>query len=575
MQMSGADINVSARGDNQMQANKMLVMVDGRSIYLEGQGIVLWKLLPVTLPEIKRIEVMKGPSSALYGFNAFDGVINIITKSPDEIRGTTLQFGGGTYGTITSAAIHAGRQGGLGYRLSFGADQNNSWQNRDALAFRSYKFNLLTEYDLSALSKVSMSGGLVDANRFDGPIVSTAIIAARPAQWYANIAYERPDFFVRAWYTGFNNDGQINTNPLIGNLQQTTDINGNSFLQERNDVYNLDAQHTLNLGNQFRVNYGANYRHITVQTNFAPSTVQQDRLGLFVQGEWKATSKLTAVAGVRYDLHTEITPTVSPRVALIYMPYPEHSFRASVSVGYRPPTPIETNDLILTTINLPPPIPSPPPFLFQGSKDLKPEQIVSYEIGYQGWFLKHRLRVRGDLFFNHVTNLVGANGATLSFANGGTADIYGGEAGVEFLVTRWLSGFANFSYVEIGQNLTGEIRRGAPRYKANGGLRGEWENGINGEAALYWVGAATYPVPASFTDFAPFGVMAPNPRVGSYNLLNLRVGYKFWKQKASAGYLRDAEVALTAFNALNDKHIENPLGQTIGSRVMGWLTVRF
>src|SRR5688572_18266430 len=91
MQMSGADINVSARGDNQMQANKMLVMVDGRSIYLEGQGIVLWKLLPVTLPEIKRIEVMKGPSSALYGFNAFDGVINIITKSPDEIRGTTLQ----------------------------------------------------------------------------------------------------------------------------------------------------------------------------------------------------------------------------------------------------------------------------------------------------------------------------------------------------------------------------------------------------------------------------------------------------------------------------------------------------
>src|SRR5687768_11857135 len=117
MQMSGADINVSARGDNQMQANKMLVMVDGRSIYLEGQGIVLWKLLPVTLPEIKRIEVMKGPSSALYGFNAFDGVINIITKSPDEIRGTTLQFGGGTYGTISSAAIHAGRQGGLGYRL--------------------------------------------------------------------------------------------------------------------------------------------------------------------------------------------------------------------------------------------------------------------------------------------------------------------------------------------------------------------------------------------------------------------------------------------------------------------------
>ncbi len=72
-----------------------------------------------------------------------------------------------------------------------------------------------------------------------------------------------------------------------------------------------------------------------------------------------------------------------------------------------------------------------------------------------------------------------------------------------------------------------------------------------------------------------FGVVPPDPRVGSYDLLNLRGAYKFWKQKASAGYLREAEVAISAFNALNDKHKEHPLGDTIGSRVMGWLTVRF
>jgi len=59
----------------------------------------------------------------------------------------------------------------------------------------------------------------------------------------------------------------------------------------------------------------------------------------------------------------------------------------------------------------------------------------------------------------------------------------------------------------------------------------------------------------------------PNPIVGSYNLLNLRAGYRFWRDKA--------EVAVSAFNALNDRHQEYPLGETIGSRVMGWLTVRF
>jgi outer membrane receptor protein involved in Fe transport len=89
MQTTGADFNVSARGDNQLLANKMLVLVDGRSIYLDGQGVVYWKMIPVTLPEIKRIEVLKGPASAVYGFNAFDGVINIITESPGEMKGTT------------------------------------------------------------------------------------------------------------------------------------------------------------------------------------------------------------------------------------------------------------------------------------------------------------------------------------------------------------------------------------------------------------------------------------------------------------------------------------------------------
>ena len=134
-------------------------------------------------------------------------------------------------------------------------------------------------------------------------------------------------------------------------------------------------------------------------------------------------------------------------------------------------------------------------------------------------------------------------------------------------MTRWLSGFANFSYEEIGQTFTGAGQRGAPRFKANTGLRGEWDNGINGEIALFHVGAATYPVPTSFSAFEPFGVVPPNPRVGSYNLLNIRVAYKFWHEKA--------EVAVTAFNALDDRHKEHPVGDTIGSRVMGWLTLRF
>src|SRR5436853_2447797 len=67
MQTTGADFNVSVRGNNQLLANKLLVMVDGRSIYVDAQATVFWKMIPVTLPEIKRIEVLKGPASAIYG----------------------------------------------------------------------------------------------------------------------------------------------------------------------------------------------------------------------------------------------------------------------------------------------------------------------------------------------------------------------------------------------------------------------------------------------------------------------------------------------------------------------------
>ncbi|MBH0203143.1 MAG: TonB-dependent receptor, partial [Nitrospira sp.] len=129
MQTSAVDFNVSVRGSNQLLANKVLVLVDGRSIYIDQSGQVLWKFLPVALTEVKRIEVLKGPASALYGFNAFDGVVNIITKSPEEMRGTTLQVAGGGLGTILTTGVHAGTVGNWGYRLSGGHEQNQRWSD--------------------------------------------------------------------------------------------------------------------------------------------------------------------------------------------------------------------------------------------------------------------------------------------------------------------------------------------------------------------------------------------------------------------------------------------------------------
>ena len=579
MQMSGADFNVSARGNNQLFPNKMLIMVDGRSIYLDSQGGMYWKMIPVTLPEIKRIEVLKGPASSIYGFNALDGIINIITKSPEEMKGTTLQFGGGEFGTISSAAIHAAKIGKFGYRLSAGHDQTAQWHDRNALSFRSNKFNLQTEYDLSSLSKLKISGGLVDSNRFEGPAIETAISQGKPARGYAQVVYERPNFFIRGFWNHFSSVSDEGTNPLLAPFLLNTDRAGNRLHSTTSDTYNLEAQHSIEIGPGHRLSYGANYRHNTVSSNFISQFSREDRLGLYVQGEWRLAPPLTLVTGARYDLNTFINPTISPRIALVYHMAPEHTLRASLSVAYRPPTLFETNLDVRSQVTAGP---FTSTTIVTPSPNLSSERMVSYELGYQGWYLNHRLRVRADLFFNHLSDLINHRGTSPGFLGAvndpGQADIYGGEAGIEFLATSWLSGFANYAYEQIGQSFTDTTRRGAPRSKINAGVRGEWDNGLNGEVAYHYVSGATYPIAGSFTAFSPFfppGVTVPSTSVGSYNLLNLRVAYKFWHEKAEAGYLRDAEVALSAYNALNDTHKEHPLGDTIGSRVMGWLTVRY
>ncbi len=588
MQMTGADFNVSARGDNQPFANKMLVMVDGRSIYLDVQGTVFWKSIPVTLPEIKRIEVLKGPASAMYGFNAFDGVINIITKSAEEMKGTTLQVGGGELGTLSSAAVHAGTVGKFGYRLSIGRDQTQQWRDHDALAFRSHKFNVETDYALSSVSRLHLSGGLVETNRYDGQVGEVTSNSIRPSLGYANVLYERGTFLVRAWWSGYRDDATLSPVPQLVNLLRITDRNGSSTNPFSGNTYNVDVQHAANLWAANRLLYGVTYRHNSLSSSATDQFSREDRLGFFLQDEWRAGTALTVVAGLRYDLHSQINGTWSPRVAILYQPFEGHTFHLSGSAAYRPPTLFESHQDQRVTTTIPTGLPLPFPqsvsstIPVTGNTGLAPEQIISYEAGYQGWYWKHRLRVRANLFFNHLSDLIGnrivADGASRFVNDQGSADIYGGEAGVEFLATRWLSGFANYSYEEIGQSFSGTVRRGAPRSKVSAGVRTEWENGLSGEIGYYYVGAATYPLAQSLTllaDIPTTGVTAPSDRVGGYNLLNMRAGYRFWQEKAAAGYMRDAEVAVSVFNALNDEHKEHPLGDLIGRRVMGWLTLRF
>ena len=572
MQVTGADFNVSVRGNNQLTANKLLLMVDGRSIYVDVQGVNFWQALPVTLPEIKRIEVLKGPASVLYGFNAFDGAINIFTKSPEEMKGATLQVSGGELGTIHTAAIYANRHQHFSYRLSYGHDQNQQWRNRNAQAFRDDKFNVHTEYALSSEAKLSFSGGLAEVKDFDGTVSGVAMNSGIPALGYAHATYDQPNLFVRAFWNRYDISGPVIANPLLAPFLRLTDRNANSGLNMQGNTYNIEAQRGITLGDTYRLTVGVNYRHNTLSSNFIDRFRTEDRMGLYLQTEWNPSAWFKLVSGMRYDLDTFIHPTISPRGSFVFTPFPDHTVRATTAVGYRPPTMFETFDLASAIITPPSPLPPLPPTRLTGSTNLAPEKIVSYELEYQGWYFQHRLRSRAAVFFNHISDLIQPTGEGI--VQGGIADIYGGEAGLEFLAARWLSGFGNMTYQEIGQTLRGTAQRAAPRFKWNAGLRVQLENGLSGEIAYHYVGGATYPISPVFQNFTPFGVVPPDTRVGHYHLMNVRAAYRIWREEVADGYRREAEVALSVFNALNDQHREHPLGDLLGTRVLGWLTLK-
>src|SRR5687768_303704 len=96
-QVSARDINVTTRAATGTLSTGQLALLDGRSLYQDFFGFVMWDFLPVNLNEIKQVEVIRGPASAVWGANAFNGVVNVITKSPREMQGTSATFGMGLF----------------------------------------------------------------------------------------------------------------------------------------------------------------------------------------------------------------------------------------------------------------------------------------------------------------------------------------------------------------------------------------------------------------------------------------------------------------------------------------------
>ncbi len=403
-QMSARDIQITGRGATNSLASTELVLLDGRTVYLDFFGFVMWDLLPVNTGEIKQVEVVRGPGSAVWGANAMTGVINLITKSPSEISGTTVLLGGGELGTAYGSVTHAGVKGKLGYKLSGGYYEQDPYDrptgsipgsagptNPGGTPYPPFenqgtaqpKFDLRFDYDAEGDSLWYFGGGYAGT---DGIIHSG--IGPFDIDSGTNMSYAKADWVRRSARVSFF------ANLLDGDAQNLLTVGPDgrplSFAFE-SQTYNLDASDTRLLGDRNILTYGANFRQNEFDLSIAPQGDDRREYGVFVQDEILIGDKVRWLIGGRWDDIDPIDGVFSPRTSLLLSPRPNHTFRLSYNQAFRAPSLI--NNFLDVTILNQVTIPLSPigPFVqvifptqVVGNVGLSEEQLDAYEVGYVG-----------------------------------------------------------------------------------------------------------------------------------------------------------------------------------------------
>ena len=391
-QTSARDLNMTARGATNTLSTSQLVLLDGRSLYLDFFGFVMWDFLPVNPNEIKQIEAVRGPGSAVWGANAMTGVVNLITKRPKEMAGTSILLGGGELGTAYGSISHAGVSGKLGYKISGGYYEQDAYDRPTGVVPGSNppttypdfqnegtqqpKADLRLDWDLDEASYITFGGGYAGT---DG-IVHTGIgpfdIDKGSDLSYGKFNYNRLAFNV-GFFANFLDADSVN---LL-----TRGVDGQPLgFAFATDTYNLDLANTSVAGSRNILTYGGNYRTSKFDLEIAPEGKDKDEWGVFLQDEILLGDKVRWLVGGRYDDVDPLKDGIfTPRTSLLISPVPRHTIRLSYNEAFRTPSAIN-NYLDVTILNQVGPLLIPA--LALGNVDLVEEHLTAYEVGYVGTF---------------------------------------------------------------------------------------------------------------------------------------------------------------------------------------------
>ena len=417
LEIRAIDANKTAmaiRGFNSgASSNKLLVMIDGRTIYTSLLSGVFWEHHDLMLADIDRIEVVRGPGATMWGANAVNGVINIITRDSSETQGALFEAVAGSDPT--------GRQAALRHGGAIGGDIRYRWYGRylDRGDFRMAdgradddgrtvaQFGARMDWRPRPGDHVTVQGDYYDGHYhqtlYDAPTVLD------------------PDTFLPISGTTHER-GQMSGGNFIARWQRDLAGGGSTALQfyydrfERNDsvaphstdTWDLDFQHRLSGTDSIGLIWGAGYRHVAYQFDPQPHIVLEpasgdiDTISAFAQIDYQLTPELKLSAGTKFEYNELTEFEYQPTIRMLWRATERQTAWGSISRAIRTPSLMESfsrSELAL--------VPSEPSIRYTsfGNTDLDHEDILVYEAGYRAQ-ISPGFSFDASLYFNDYDNLV-------------------------------------------------------------------------------------------------------------------------------------------------------------------------
>ena len=521
--VAGRGTSIEIQG---LSSDQVLILVDGRRVVGRINGAI--DLTRLKAANIQRIEIVKGPSSALYGSDALGGVVNIITKSGGSMSTVSARADSGKnfegFGGIGYARERSSGNVSAGGTITSGFDLDKATPSTDGIDGKTRFASLSHTQQFSKGNSLrgSLDYSLDDSSRVDAGSATFDVIK-RIEEVRVGLAPE----FTLGEHTDLVLDGYY-TRYYDQYLQDQRGSDANDRFEKTVDqLYAAGAQLNHRLG-RHRLSLGLEGQFESLTADRLASKGERDRQSVFLQDELSLLSddRLTLLPGLRYDRDSQFGDALSPKLAARYNLTAAFILRASAGQGYRAP---DFKQLLLRFDN--PAV----GYRVEGNPDLKPERSTGFNLGAT-WLARNDLSLSANAYHNRVKNLIdivqtsGGSGmpgpnnpVVFSYINIERARLTGSDVQAEWRPLKPLSLRLGYGYLHSKDVDSGAPLSGRAKHRANadiGWRKPQYELGLRG----VWIGKRIFQTELD-TGGAPTGAGEADP----YFLFDTRAQWKGWR----------------------------------------------